>query len=233
MGASFSKGKGHQSGGVIVVIISPGRAYVFVHIPKTGGTALSLALEARAKKDDILIGDTPKAKKRRHRLDGVQTKGRLWKHSTLADIDGLVSVDALDRLFVFTLVRNPWDRMVSYYHWLRAQSFAHPAVASAKSLGFTDFLNEPHVLASLRASSAASYVTRADNVLQCAAFIRIEHFEQDAAPLFSHLGFTLTLPRVNASVRARDYRLYFTATTAQRIADACQDDIDRFGYAFG
>jgi hypothetical protein len=39
------------------MIISPGRGYVFVHIPKTGGTSLALALEARAMKDDILIGD--------------------------------------------------------------------------------------------------------------------------------------------------------------------------------
>lgn len=54
------------------MIISHGRRYIFVHCPKTGGTALSLALEARAMKDDILIGDTPKAKNRRRRLKEVQ-----------------------------------------------------------------------------------------------------------------------------------------------------------------
>jgi len=32
------------------MIISPGRRFVFVHIPKTGGTALTLALEGRAMK---------------------------------------------------------------------------------------------------------------------------------------------------------------------------------------
>jgi hypothetical protein len=47
------------------MIISPGRKFIFVHIPKTGGTSLALALEDRAMKNDILIGDTPKAKKRR------------------------------------------------------------------------------------------------------------------------------------------------------------------------
>ena len=54
------------------MIISRGRRYVFVHIPKTGGTALSLALEARAMKDDILIGDTPKARTRRARLKALK-----------------------------------------------------------------------------------------------------------------------------------------------------------------
>ncbi len=59
------------------MIISPRRRYVFVHIPKTGGTALSLALEARAMKEDILIGDTPKARARRGRVKGLKAAGRL------------------------------------------------------------------------------------------------------------------------------------------------------------
>lgn len=32
------------------MIISRGRGYIFVHIPKTGGTAMALALEDRAKR---------------------------------------------------------------------------------------------------------------------------------------------------------------------------------------
>ena len=57
------------------MIVSRGRGYVFVHVPKTGGTALALALEARALKDDILIGDTPKAVRRRPRLKGLTPGG--------------------------------------------------------------------------------------------------------------------------------------------------------------
>ena len=34
------------------MILSRGRRYIFIHIPKTGGTALTLALEGRAMKDD-------------------------------------------------------------------------------------------------------------------------------------------------------------------------------------
>ena len=43
------------------MIISLGRKYIFVHAPKTGGTSMALALEGRAMKDDIMLGDTPKS----------------------------------------------------------------------------------------------------------------------------------------------------------------------------
>ena len=92
------------------MIISRGRRFIFVHIPKTGGTALSLSLEAVAMKDDILIGDTPTAKRRKGRLRNVETAGRLWKHSRLVDIPGLLTAEEIRSFFVFTLVRNPWDR---------------------------------------------------------------------------------------------------------------------------
>ncbi len=59
------------------MILSRGRKYLFIHAPKTGGTSMALALEARAMKDDIMLGDTPKAVKRRKRLVDVKTAGRL------------------------------------------------------------------------------------------------------------------------------------------------------------
>ena len=106
---------------------------------------MTLALEARAKADDIIIGDTPKAKQRRKRLADLTPAGRLWKHSTLRDIDGIVDASAMQDYFVFTMVRNPWDRLVSYYHWAREQSFDHPVVRAAAEHEFAEFLHHPDV----------------------------------------------------------------------------------------
>jgi hypothetical protein len=214
------------------MIISPGRNYIFVHIPKTGGTALSLALEGRAMRDDILIGDTPKARRRRARLKGATATGRLWKHSTLADIDGLVSRRFVADAFVVTLVRNPWDRMVSYYHWLRAQGFDHPAVRLACSVDFDGFLADPLTGASIEASPYGSYVQDASGQERCNLYIRIEHFAADAAPLWDHLGFQLPLPVVNRSERRPDYRGYYDKAGAARVASLCSEDVARFGYSF-
>lgn len=215
------------------MIISRGRRYIFVHIPKTGGTALSLALEARAMRDDILIGDTPKARRRRGRLNGIAAAGRVWKHSTLCDVEGLVTRQEMEDFLVFTLIRNPWDRMVSYYHWLRGQRFDHPAVRLAAALPFGEFVLHPHTQASFAAAPFTSYLRLPGGAEAKGLYLRLERLEEDLPPLEAHLGFHLPpLARVNVSVRDRDYRRYYTETTAEAVGRFCASDISRFGYRF-
>lgn len=215
------------------MILSRGRRYIFVHIPKTGGTALALALEDRAMKDDILIGDTPKARRRKGRLKELESAGRLWKHSTLADIRGLATDEEIRDFFTFTLVRNPWDRLVSYYHWLKTQNFDHPAVAMAKRLDFSAFLHAAETRVSVAAQSYASYLRTADGAELCDLFIRLEHFDADVRPLEAHLGFRLApLAIANRSDRHRDWRGYYSDRDRETVGEICAEDINRFGYHF-
>lgn len=214
------------------MIISRGRGYIFVHIPKTGGTAMALALEDRAKADDIMVGDTPKARKRRSKVKGVETAGRLWKHSTLADVEGLITRAEMADLFTFTLVRNPWDRLVSYYHWLKTQTFDHPAVTLARTKGFSGFVNAPHTKDTFRNSPYASYMTDGAGVVHADLFIRLEHLVDDLTPLATHLGFMPDMPIANQSQRPRDWRGFYTDSDAELVADVCAHDIAAHGYGF-
>ncbi|WP_120500274.1 sulfotransferase family 2 domain-containing protein [Roseovarius sp. EL26] len=214
------------------MIISRGRRYIFVHIPKTGGTAMAMALEGRAMKDDVLIGDTPKAQRRKARLKHLQTTGRLWKHSTLSDIDGIVQAHELKELYNFTLVRNPWDRLVSYYHWLQGQTFDHQAVKLAQQLDFSAFLNASPIRHSLRAQPYRQYMTASDGIEYCNAYVRLEHLEQDLASVWTHLGFKLDIPVANTSERRRDYRFYYSNEDTDLVARICSRDIAQFGYQF-
>ena len=58
--------------------------------------------------------------------------------------------DEMAQMMIFTLVRNPWDRVVSYYHWLLKQNFDHPIVRIAQSNEFDAFLRDPYFVASVQ-----------------------------------------------------------------------------------
>ncbi|MCY1126148.1 Type II secretory pathway, pullulanase PulA [Frigidibacter sp. RF13] len=211
---------------------SRGRRFLFLHAPKTGGTALTLALEARAMKDDVIISDTPKGRARAGRQKAIKTAGRLWKHSTLADLDGLAGV-ADPGLLIVTLVRNPWDRMVSYYHWLQLQSFDHPAVGLAQTLDFSAFLNRPVIAESFRRWPYGAWLRDRSGMEQPGLFLRLEQIGADLAPFEAHLGFRLApLPRVNESARPRDWRPFYSDRDAALLGAICAEDIARFSYDF-
>ncbi|MEM9845569.1 MAG: sulfotransferase family 2 domain-containing protein [Pseudomonadota bacterium] len=214
------------------MIISRGRRFIFVHIPKTGGTSMAAALETRAMADDILIGDTPKARKRRRRHKDASSAGRLWKHSTLADIAGFVPPDVIESALIFSLVRNPWDRAFSFYCWAQMQSFDHPMVTAAHELSFSGFLRRPSVTDALQADPYARYVTDDAGVERACLWIRLEHWREDSQPLWDHLGFRLDLPHLNRSERTADYREAYSPEDAKIIENACGPDIERFAYRY-
>lgn len=215
------------------MIYSPKHGYIFIHIPKTGGTSMALALEARAGKDDIMLGDTPKALKRRARVQDVAASGRLWKHSTLYDIGGLVTEAQIASAKVFAMVRNPWDRLVSYYHWLQIQNFHHEAVRIAKTRTFSEFLNHKHTKATLLANPYGRYVTGADGKEKCDLFVRLEHLDEDLPKLEELIDLRLApFPHENATERGAAYQGYYSLADRDLVGDLAAQDIVRFGYRF-
>ena len=86
-----------------MLISSHGR-FIFVHVQKTGGVSL----------EDVLSS---------HYSDTSSWHGRHGHARSGLDELG---IDRWKSYFSFGFVRNPWDRLVSYYSMIRAQIDALP-----------------------------------------------------------------------------------------------------------
>ncbi len=203
--------------------------FLFIHQAKTGGTAVTLALEPHLAPGDVVLGDTPGA---RAFPPPEGTPGNLWKHARLSDLAALVPAAELAETHVFTVVRNPFDRMVSFYAWAQGQRFRHPMVDAAKALTFSQFVRERHVVAAVKGSPTAACTCDASGVERCRTFLRFETLEADLVALGRVLGLTIgPLPRVNESPRDQ-YREYYRPRDVEHVQWMCWADIDRFGYSF-
>jgi Sulfotransferase family len=93
-------------------LISLAHNFLFVHIPKTAGNSIQNVL--RTYSEDKIVRLAP-------HQDGIERfevrsdKFNIHKHSTLQDYRAELGDEVFQRLFKFTSVRNPWDRMVSFY----------------------------------------------------------------------------------------------------------------------
>src|SRR6266481_9804119 len=93
-------------------MISFQKGFLFVHIPKTAGNSIQSVL--RDYSEDQLVA-------LRKEQDGIERFGlrnpkyRIKKHSTLSEYHDALGDEQFRNLYKCTCVRNPWDRMVSYY----------------------------------------------------------------------------------------------------------------------
>lgn len=210
------------------MIISPSRYFVFVHPPKTGGTAISLAYEERARPDDLLFGDTPKATKRQGNFNRKHPHRKLSKHATLQQAMEAVPQLQLAGFRVAITVRNPWDRMVSFYTWARSQGFDHPMIAAAKDQDFATFLSDARVRDPFKRYGTQCYAEPASAII-----LRQERLAEDWRELCEILEFPApALEKTNLSDRPRDWRAFYTDETAALIPDLFRWEVGALGYTF-
>jgi hypothetical protein len=90
------------------MLVNTKHRFIFVHIPKNAGTSVTKALSNVPGRDLHLEAKT--------------------KHETLAEFDyrvsteysfaGTMTAPRIKDYICFCFVRNPWDRMSSFYHYL-------------------------------------------------------------------------------------------------------------------
>ena len=89
--------------------ISPDHNTLFIHITRTGGTNLERILQIRGKSRARLWGQ--------HRLDKIAFSA--LQHLTAQEMlnHKFLSPEDFERLFKFTIVKNPYLRCASLYHY--------------------------------------------------------------------------------------------------------------------
>ena len=211
------------------MLISHTHRFAFVHVPKTGGCSVKIALAPFA--DDVLAY----APNRWLDRCGVHVNyfapwpwKRFRTHTPASILHRELPADAVAGLFMFAFVRNPWDLLVSSYHFLRRDRSHRRGRLAARLGSFARYVD--YELRRGKLLQTRMLTSRHGRLL--VDFVgRFETLEADFALVANHLGLTARLPHVNA-VRHGDYRAHYTPRLVARVADAFGADIERFGYVF-
>lgn len=235
------------------MIISHSRRFVFIHIHKTGGTSMEVALDPHLAWNDLVIGSTPLGQAIN---DAYHKRFGLSKHSGLADIARICGRGVLEDKHVFALVRDPAARLCSLYNFVarmverwsaqhgvgldeireRGEALAkdHPTLrwpasrAFYEADGFGGFLRHPRLHQDLAFRSQLSRVSGVEGIAVDA--IPIERIAERLPALQERLGVTLTLPHLNRTERVLVRDADLTGDDRAFIRERFAEDYDAFGY---
>jgi hypothetical protein len=199
-------------------MISFQKRFLFVHIPKTGGNSIQSILASYS--DDKLV-------RARRGQDGVERFGvsnprfKLKKHSLLTEYREALGEKKFEALYKFACVRNPWDRMVSYY-------FTPGQRKQWDRKAFKKMVSE--------SLSAADYLRlnrgEADPFQNVDRVLRFENLTAGFELVCKDLGIPpAPLPIYNKSER-EDYAKYYDHELRTLVNDRFAEEIVRFGYTF-
>ena len=199
-------------------MISFQKRFLFVHIPKTAGNSIQTILRHHSEDEIVAL---------RAEQDGIERFGlrnpnyKIKKHSTLAEYRAALGEARFRDLYKFTCVRNPWDRMVSYY-------FGTTLVQAWDRKEFKQLI--------LKAVSVTDYLRldkgESDPFGNVDYVMRFENLADDFRTASAKLGIPAApLPQYNRSNREH-YSKYYDAELRELIWKRFAREIDRFGYAF-
>jgi chondroitin 4-sulfotransferase 11 len=217
------------------MLISHKYRVIFVHIQRTGGNSIRHLFNEL---DDNALQDLPIA----------NSKNRL-KHCFISDIKLAIEPDIFKHYTKFAVVRNPFDRLFSWYSMFRhntiAKSQKDGGVERTANLGnavaeaiapyldsFDNFLTLPNSgLFERFYYNQVDYLV-VDGQLVVDHILRFENLTNDFNQVAQQLNLPCQLPVVNQSIRHHDYRLAYTETTQQLVANRYAADLNYFSYTF-
>lgn len=140
-----------------------------------------------------------------------------------------------ERYYRFAFVRNPWDRMASFYHYLVEK---RPIKEIDSTVSFKDFLikSQQNIcwidkLHSMK--QQVDYFTLEDGQMKLDFLGNFEFLQEDIKVVEKQLQIMLDLPFLNASSNIeKDYRDEYDDEMIDIVSSRFADDIAFFGYLF-
>jgi len=220
--------------------ISHSKRFLFIHIPKTGGSTLARVLKPAAQ--------TPRRNVLRttlHALPIRQSPQNAWfeQHDSAAVMISKLGSEALGRYTSFAMVRNPFRHAVSHYEFTHKIEFGHLRRHYARDMGFEEFLewrldghDHQHMerrTRFVRMADQMFYITGPDGRI---AVDRILYKEQLTDAL-DWLAYTFgvkrpeKLPQLRKQTYPRPVQDYLTPRAVDLIQRLYARDFAAFGYS--
>lgn len=204
-------------------MISRKHRCIFVHIPKTGGTSIEAVIWPGTRTcDDLYMGVV-------NGYNKYQTGG--LQHLLAHQIRTEVGSDVYNNFFKFSIVRNPWDRTVSQYTYMKLRPDLRRFIGMNQDDTFDTYLKLIQQKRHIQWEPQISFLKGKNNDIIVDHIGRFENFTNDVAEIFSILKIKSPIPYENKSIRA-DYRIYYTNDSKEVISNMYADDIKEFNYSF-
>jgi len=148
----------------------------------------------------------------------------------------MIGKDKWNKAYRFTLVRNPWDKVVSHYEYRRKRNKTEVA---SLGISFSEWVKktygpekDPLYYNNPKAFQPQVEWLKDDEGNMTIDFIgKFETINEDFNQIKSAIGLEAELPHLNASKRA-DYHSYYDDETREIVANWFREDIEAFGYRF-
>jgi hypothetical protein len=188
---------------------------IFVHIPKSAGLSVT----------NSLFGS----------ITG--------SHMKIVEYQTMFSQKEFDHFFKFTFVRNPWDRVVSAFIYLkkggmnennRTWALENLSAYNDFNTFATKWINKKNIRSHSHFRPQYQFVCLPGKREPAVDFIGyFENLEADYSFVRGKIGTGVELRTMNVtSEKQRDYRSYYSEETKQIVADVYCEDIELFGYDF-
>jgi len=188
--------------------------FIFIHIPKTSGNSLSLFLKTFID-NDVIRRDSPMGEKQGISIICEKTKQDI-KHNPITYYESIYG-KKINEYFKFTIVRNPYDRILSYYFWNKGK---HNQVFDRNE--FINFVKE-------NKSFQHKYIDKSFHII---------HFEnlidglKNITCLKGLVDFN-NYPTLNASSNSKKkYTEIFDKELKDLVFDKYKKDFELFGYNY-